>query len=189
MNREEGGSAGPMIGITRRVVLGKNEDLQFQCAIDPDGGLSALNGVLDMLSLAAEREGWKAQLAEKRQALKIAEQQDGLIAKQIEKLTRERAAQFASFQVRHQARGRRADFALNEAQQRALEQYDAQIAAHRENQKNFHADRPMILWEIDCLVARIAGEAEPEAPQAAADAMHPVIGAEIDLGTEIDTAA
>lgn len=160
-----------MIGISKRVVLSNKEDITFQAAVDPNFGLEGIKEILDIMSDASERERWKADLADKRQALKVAEQQSGYLDKEIQRLTRERAAAVASFQAAHQARARRSEFSPNDRQKQAIEQYDAQIGAARSSQENFRRDRPIIEWEIDCLVAKIAGQPEPEKPNEVIEAI------------------
>jgi len=157
--------------ITRQVALKQGkETIGFQVAIDSTTDHQTLDDLMDTISHVADRERLKADLAERLDALRVAQEQPAAIDKEIERLMRDKAAHYAGMQAAHSLK-KRLDFVPNERQQADLDKYEQAIANAKLNKKNFTRDIPIIEWEIGCLRARIAGTAEPEKPESLAEAM------------------
>lgn len=152
------------LGIVRRIVLGNKDDIQFQVAIDSTADKQDIFLLLDTISAAADRERLKADLAEKKQAYRIALEQPAMLDKEVARLRRDRAATLAGFHARHAASQKRSEYRPSERDQQALDQFEAQIQAAQESKKSFARDVPIIEWEIARLEALVAGREVPPRP-------------------------
>jgi len=106
----------------------------------------------------------KAQLVEKQEARRVAEEQPKQISHEIERLEVGREAYKATRKANRQGDGRRLEWKPNDRQKADLEQFEQQINNLKLNRKQFLADIPLIEWEIASLEARIAGNEPPPRP-------------------------
>ncbi len=158
--------------ITRQVALKQGkETIAFQVAVDSTSDHTTLDQLMDTISHVAERERLKADLSERLDALRVAQEQPAAIEKEIERLHRDKAAHYVGMQAAHSMSRKRLDFAPTDRQKADLDKYDQAIENAKLNRKNFTRDIPIIEWEIGCLRARIAGEPEPEKPAQLHEAM------------------
>lgn len=159
--------------ITRQVALRPGKDtLTFQVPIDATAGAVELFTLMDTISEVADRERLKADLGERLEALKVAQAQPVQMDKEVERLTRDRAAALAGMQARHSMSRKRLDFQLSPQNQSDLDKYNAAIANAKLSKKNFARDIPIIEWEVACLRAQIAGNEEPPKPPELEEALH-----------------
>lgn len=159
------------IAVQRRIILrpGK-DDLAFSFALDATADEQTAFQLMDFVTTVADREDLKAQLREKHEALRVAEDQPKQLLKEIDRLRVQRATLLAAQRATSEARGKR-EFRPTEKQTDDLAKYDAQIQAAGESIKSFSRDIPIIRWECACLAAKIAGEPEPAPPRELEDAI------------------
>lgn len=141
----------------------------------PAGEMTAetVGHVMDMLTEVAEREKLKGELAALRALLRRNREMlsTGTFDKQVDELRRQRASLDANISEKWVNSSRRGDLKLSGAQKTQMEEFDKQIGQALKAKQDVENGIPLTLWQIDCLYARIAGEAEPPMPEEVAALM------------------
>lgn len=129
--------------------------------------------VMDMLTGVAEREQLKGEIASLKAMLRRNKEmlRSGTFERQVAELRRQRAEYDAGISERWVASSRRGDSKLTGAQKTAMEKFEEQIKQALKAKQDVENGIPLTEWQIDCLYARIAGQAEPPMPEAVLAAM------------------
>lgn len=144
--------------------------VRVQAGIDSKSGdfsAQAVAALMDMLTEIADREKLKWKLAEKQELLRTNREMlsTGTFEKQIDTLRNQRAKFDADISQKWLNTSHRGEPKMSGAQKTQMEAFETQILQVEKARADVQTGIPLTLWQIDCLYARIAGQAEPPMPE------------------------
>ena len=135
----------------------------------PAGEMSArtVGLVMDILTEVAERERLKGELASLRTALRRNEEMLSTrsFEKQVAEIRRQRAQYDAGISALWVNSARRGDPKMNEKQRGDMAKFEQQIEQIQKAKLDVENGLLLMMWQIDCLAARITEQAEPPMPE------------------------
>jgi hypothetical protein len=156
-----------LTGMNIQLRLQTPYDLVLTAGVDKNFDKAGIFGVMDMLTEVAEREQLRGELMSLKIVLRRNKEllATGKFDRDIDKIRSQRAEYDKDISASWVASSKRGRAEMNGQQKTKMAEFGKQIEETEKTKRDIENGIPLTEWQIDCLFARINGQAEPPMPE------------------------